>query len=84
MRVEAIGGPSYIGPEACLTGVSAALAEARRVPREAAPPGTFDRVLAEVHRVRASESMSLLDALGAVFQRMATGTYVPDPASAAA
>ena len=80
MRIEPINGRSFFGPEWCLTGVSAALAEARRVFREAAPELNWPAVTAEVARVRAQDSLTLLDALNVVYQRLTTGAWEPQSA----
>jgi hypothetical protein len=80
MRIEPIDSRSYLGPETIITGVTAALAEARKTLRAAAPQGSWDAVQAEVSRVRATESMTLLDALHTVFKRLADGSWVPQQA----
>lgn len=77
MRIEPIGARSYVGPESVVTGVSAALAEAQKMLRAAAPQGSWGTVRAEVSRVQAAQSLTLLDALYTVFGRLADGTYVP-------
>ena len=66
---------SYIGPEHCLTGVSAALAQARTMFRQAAPEMSWADVTAEAHRVRgrSPEPMTLLQALQVVQNQIAAG-----------
>ncbi len=73
MRVEALAARSFVGPERCLTGVSAALAEARKVLREVAPQVSWSDVTAEAHALRARQPMTLLEAIYVVFDRMAEG-----------
>ena len=61
------------GPEQCLTGVSAALAEARQVFRKAAPGVPWSDVTAAAHQVRREQSLTMLEALDVVFARLAVG-----------
>lgn len=61
------------GPEQCLTGVSAALAEARQVFRKAAPGVPWTEVTAAANQVRAAQPMTMLEALNVVFARLAEG-----------
>ena len=61
------------GPEQCLIGVSAALAEARQVFRKAAPGVPWSAVTAAAHRVRREQPMTMLEALNVVFARLAVG-----------
>ena len=56
--------------------VTAELAEARARLRQAAPADRWDDVLAEVRRLQATEGLSPLDALKAVYARLAAG-WVP-------
>lgn len=77
MRVEPITGTAFFGPDQCLTGVSHALAEARRTFRAAAPELSWPAVTAEAARVRAQESMTLLEALRVVYGRLTTGAWAP-------
>ncbi|SDE70899.1 hypothetical protein SAMN05660485_01615 [Blastococcus fimeti] len=55
------------------TGITAELAEARALLREAAPPDRWDDVLAEVRRLQAREGLSPLGALQAVHAKLASG-----------
>ncbi|TKJ27857.1 hypothetical protein [Blastococcus sp. CCUG 61487] len=57
-------------------GVTAELADARARLRQAAPPDRWDDVLAEVRRLQATEGLSPLDALKAVYARLASG-WIP-------
>ncbi len=72
MRVEAAA-RSHFGPEQCLTGVSHALAEARKLFRIAAPELSWADVMSQAGQVRAREPMTLLQALGVVFNQIADG-----------
>ena len=73
MRVQAVATGSYFGPEQCLTGVSHALAEARKLFRSAAPDMSWADVMSRAGQVRAREPMTLLQALGVVFDQIADG-----------
>ena len=74
MRVEAVtASRSYVGPDQCLTGVSAALAEARQLFLQKAPQMTWSDVTMRAAAVRANEPMTLLQALNVVFERIADG-----------
>jgi hypothetical protein len=55
------------------TGITAELAEARALLREAAPSDRWDDVLAEVRRLQAAEGLSPLTALQAVHAKLASG-----------
>lgn len=55
------------------TGITAELAEARALLREAAPADRWDDVLAEVRRLQASEGLSPLAAIQAVHAKLASG-----------
>lgn len=55
------------------TGITAELAEARALLREAAPADRWDDVLAEVRRLQAGEGLSPLAALQAVQAKLAAG-----------
>jgi hypothetical protein len=55
------------------TGVTAELAEARALLRDAAPADRWDDVLAEVRRLQASEGLAPLAALQAVQAKLASG-----------
>ena len=57
-------------------GITAELAEQRATLRQAAPPGRWDAVQAEVHRLQFDQGMSPLAALQAVHARLASG-WVP-------
>ena len=57
-------------------GITAELAERRATLRQAAPPGRWDAVQAEVHRMQFDQGMSPLAALQAVYTRLASG-WVP-------
>lgn len=59
------------------TGVTAELAEARARLRAAAPAERWDDVLSEVRRLQASEGLSPLDALKAVYAKLASGWVPP-------
>jgi hypothetical protein len=54
-------------------GMTAQLAEARRVLRAAAPDGSWDAVLAEVQRLQHENGVPLLAALHAVYAKLASG-----------
>ena len=69
----AAAGRSHLGPEQCLTGVSAALADARQVFRKAAPGVPWTEVTAAANQVRAAQPMTMLEALHVVFARLAEG-----------
>jgi hypothetical protein len=72
MDVEPVGSvTSPRGPAP--TGVTAELATARKQLRDAAPPGSWDGVLAEVQRLQNIEHMPPLDALQAVYAKLASG-----------
>lgn len=60
-------------------GVTAQLAEARRKLRQAAPADRWEAVVAEAHRLQVEQGMSPLDALEAVYAKLASG-WVPPPA----
>ena len=55
------------------TGVTAEIAAARKQLREAAPADSWEGVLAEVMRLQNVEHMSPLDALQAVYAKLASG-----------
>ncbi len=57
-------------------GVTAELAETRKKLRQAAPPDRWDAVQAEVRRLQFEQGMSPLDALQAVYAKLASG-WVP-------
>jgi hypothetical protein len=57
-------------------GVSAQLAEARAQLKSAAPENSWDGVLAEVRRLQADSGMPMLQALHAVYRKLANG-WVP-------
>jgi hypothetical protein len=72
MDVEPIGSvPSPRTPVPA--GVTGELATARRQLREAAPPDSWDGVLAEVRRLQNVEHMAPLDALKSVYAKLASG-----------
>ena len=76
MDVEPIGSvptPRVVTP----SGVTAALAAARKELREAAPADSWEGVLAEVQRLQSIEHMSPLDALQAVYAKLASGWLPP-------
>lgn len=77
MDVEAVGRVPTPRRPVELTGVSAELAEARSKVRQAAPSGRWDAVIAEVTRLQMQEGMSPLDALQAVYARLASGWVPP-------
>ncbi|MCV2488286.1 hypothetical protein OF117_02840 [Geodermatophilus sp. YIM 151500] len=81
MRIEPIGVRPLFGPDVCLTGVSQALAEARKLFRESAPEVSWAEVQAEASRLRTLESLTLLQALGVVFQKLSTGAWTPQSGS---
>ena len=54
-------------------GVTAQLAEARRMLRAAAPAESWDAVLAEVQRLQNEQGVPLLAALHAVYAKIASG-----------
>ena len=76
MRLEPVNGVSYLTGTQQLVGVSAEIAQARRMLKLAAPPDRFDAVLAEVARIRTEGSVSLIEAMHAVVKAMANG-WVP-------
>jgi hypothetical protein len=57
-------------------GITAKLAEARKKLREAAPVDRWEAVVAEAHRLQFEQGMSPLDALEAVYAKLASG-WVP-------
>ena len=78
MEIEAVGRTSSVAvrpPQPI--GVTAELAEARTKLREATPPGQWQSVMAEVHRLQMQERLSPLDALRAVYSRLASGWVPP-------
>ena len=76
MDVEPIGSvPAPRTPAP--TGVTAELAAARKQLREAAPSDSWEGVLAEVARLQNVEHMSPLDALQAVYAKLASGWLPP-------
>ena len=72
MQIAAVSRYQF-GPDQCLTGVSAALAEAREVFREAAPGVPWSEVTAAAHQVRREQPITMLEALNVVFARLAVG-----------
>lgn len=60
------------------TGIIAELAEARARLRAAAPSDRWDDVLAEVRRLQAAAGLSPLDALKAVYAKLASGWVPPE------
>ena len=77
MQIEALGSATS-APRRPLRplGITAELAEQRATLREAAPPGRWNAVQAEVHRLQFDQGMSPLAALQAVYARLASG-WVP-------
>ena len=75
MDVEPIG--SVPLPRPAPTGVTGELASARRQLREAAPPDSWDGVLAEVRRRQNVEHMAPLEALRTVYAKLASGWVPP-------
>jgi hypothetical protein len=76
MDVEPIG--SVPAPRTPVpTGVTAEIAAARKELREAAPANSWEGVLAEVMRLQNVEHMSPLDALQAVYAKLASGWLPP-------
>jgi hypothetical protein len=76
MDVEPIGSappPRVTVP----TGVTAELAAARKELREAAPADSWEGVVAEVQRLQMIEHMSPLEALQAVYAKLASGWVPP-------
>ena len=73
MRIEAIATHSYVGPERCLTGASAALAEARRMFLASSPTVPWSEVTARAAQVRAREPMTLVQAIQVVCDQLARG-----------
>ena len=59
------------------SGVTAGIAAARKQLREAAPTGSWEAVLAEVMRLQTAEHLSPLDALQAVYAKLASGWLPP-------
>jgi hypothetical protein len=79
MEVEAVGSVPTPRRPVEITGVTAELAHARTKLREAAPSGRWESVLAEVTRLQMQEGMSPLDALQAVYAKLASGWVPPVP-----
>jgi hypothetical protein len=79
MEVEAVGSIPTPRRPVQPTGVTAEIAEARTKLREAAPSGKWDAVLAEVSRLQMQEHLSPLEALRAVYARLAAGWVPPVP-----
>ena len=80
MRIQPINGTSsFFGPEQSLTSVSHALAEARKAFRAAAPHVSWASVHAEASRVRGQDSMTMLESLYTVYNRLITGAWTPQP-----
>lgn len=74
MSVAAISSRPLLGPEACFTGASAALAEARKTFLTIAPPDvSWADVTAQAAVLRANEPMSLVQSLQVVLNRLAAG-----------
>jgi hypothetical protein len=74
MRVDSVTATrSSFGPEQCLTGVSAALADARQVFRKVAPDVSWTDVTARANGVRAANPMTFLQALAVVHNEMIAG-----------
>ncbi|MCU1617731.1 MAG: hypothetical protein JWO98_5271 [Frankiales bacterium] len=63
--------PAASGPRTA--GVTAQLAEARRLLRNVTPADSWDAVLAEVQRLQADRGIPLLAALHAVYAKIAGG-----------
>jgi len=61
------------------TGVTAEIAAARKELRAAAPADSWQGVLAEVVRLQTAEHLSPLDALQAVYAKLASGWLPPLP-----
>ena len=77
MEVESVRtAPSSPRPVQPL-GITAELAEARAKLREAAPPNRWESVMHEVHRLQTQERLSPLEALRAVYSRLASGWVPP-------
>ena len=76
MDVEPVG--SVPPPRVAVpTGVTAEIAAARKQLREVAPADSWEGVLAEVQRLQNVEHMSPLDALQAVYAKLASGWLPP-------
>jgi hypothetical protein len=76
MDVEPVG--SVPAPRVAVpTGVTADIAAARKRVREVAPADSWEGVLAEVQRLQTIEHMSPLDALQAVYAKLASGWLPP-------
>ena len=77
MEIEALGSATSAPRRPVRPlGITAELAEQRATLREAAPPGRWNAVQAEVHRLQFDQGMSPLAALQAVYARLASG-WVP-------
>jgi hypothetical protein len=74
---SATGGQSRGGAAPAPMGVTAQLADARARLRAVTPPAAWDAVLAEVQRVRAERSLTLLGAMQQVHDRVAAGWLPP-------
>ena len=73
MQIESVGAGPAPGRPPQPMGVTADLAEARKQLRTAAPEGSWDAVMAEVHAVQAEQHVSLLAALHTVYAKLASG-----------
>ena len=79
MEVEPVANASSHRRPVQVSGVTAQLAEARKSLREAAPPGRWDAVAAEVSRLQRELGLSPLAALQAVYDKLAAGWMPPAP-----
>lgn len=77
MSVAPISVPADV-PAAPATDAAGQFREVRTGLKELTPPGQWNAVVAEVSRVQAATSSSVLDAYRAVAARLATG-WVPPP-----
>jgi hypothetical protein len=64
---------SAYGPDQCLTGVSAALAEARELFRRSAPHMSWSEVTARANVLRTNEPMTLLQAISVIHNQILSG-----------
>ena len=73
MPVAAISSRPLLGPEACFTGASAALAEARRTFFQAVPNGSWADVTSQAAALRSREPMTLVQSLQVVLNQITAG-----------
>ena len=77
MEVEAVGSVPSPRRPVQVVGVTAELAATRKQLREAAPPDSWDGVLAEVRRLQNVEHMAPLEALRTVYAKLVFDLDLP-------